>query len=129
MSWLSDYLKFNNMMVSAVNNTLSGAELSLLSFKEPIFDYSNSVTLGDNFLSETSNVKSVDSLPEAICSKSIRDSLNNFFSRNMLGDYDWPLLKDNVSAIKSSQKHLLGLIKYYEDDRLCLFTFLVKGDN
>ena len=34
-----------------------------------------------------------------------------------IGDYSWTILSDNVEAIKSSQSHLIGLIKYYEGDR------------
>ncbi|MBE7703402.1 MAG: LysM peptidoglycan-binding domain-containing protein [Cyanobacteria bacterium SIG28] len=34
-----------------------------------------------------------------------------------IGDYEWLILKDNLEAIKSSQSHLMGLIKYYEGDR------------
>ena len=42
--------------------------------------------------------------------------LNNAVETTGISNYSWSLLKDNHSAIRNSQKHLIDLIRYYEGD-------------
>lgn len=42
--------------------------------------------------------------------------LDNAVKETGIKDYSWSLLKDNHSAIKKSQTHLIDLIRYYEGD-------------
>lgn len=50
-------------------------------------------------------------------SNDTKNLIKNCLEDLSINDYNWTILSDNVEAIKSSQSHLIGLIKYYEGDR------------
>ena len=84
---------------------------------ELLFNYDTLAPIDDFVQTSSKNEVQFLKVPDTICSQTCQKPVNDFFERNKMGTYDWILLKDNLSAIKSSQQHLLGLIKYYEGDR------------
>lgn len=75
-----------------------------------------SVNPDDLFLFEFDNLEEDPPKKSPLFTEEIKSVMHSCLKELGVRDYNWPVLSNNLIALKSSQNHLLGLIKYYEGD-------------